>query len=66
MKQVQTQIIKLEDFVEILKSKKIISQDTDLQFVIAHRYTDVRDNTGTPYVKEVKLQKTLEVVDLLL
>lgn len=66
MKQVQTQIIKTEDFVEILKSRKIISQDTDLQFIIGYKYTDVRDNTGTPYVKEIRLQKTLEVVDLLL
>lgn len=66
VKQIQTQEVTTQNFVEFLKTKGIISQDTMVSFVIGHEYYDPRDNTGTPVVKGVRLTKEIEVKDMLL
>lgn len=66
MKQTQTQEVTPDNFINFLKSKGVISEDTKVSFIIDTKYAGNHDNYGTPFVSNVRLVREVEVVDSLL
>lgn len=66
MKQTQTQEISVENFVQYLKEKGVISPDTNVNFIITTKYYGQRDEHGHQEVTKIRLTKEVEIRDALL